>query len=164
MYSKEEFIQDIAYEFGIIKHLYTKIPEGQLGFRLSPYQRSTEELLRFLSNFAEAMMHALLKEDVSAFGPFTQEAKEMDIQSFPERIDRQVGAVTELFAQFTDEEMAKTADLFNTGVRLPKRVLLINLVWKQLVQYKMQLFLHAKASGNKDIFTSNLAMGMDQKK
>jgi hypothetical protein len=49
MYRKDDFLASLKKEAKIIRHLATTIPAGQLGYRPTPGQRSTLELLQYLS-------------------------------------------------------------------------------------------------------------------
>jgi len=49
MINKEQLLAACRHEINIIKHLAEKIPTGGAGYRFTPPQRSTTELLRYLT-------------------------------------------------------------------------------------------------------------------
>lgn len=70
MYTKENFEKSFKNELRVIKHLATKIPEGKGDYRPSPSQRSTLELLQYLSGVGSATMKAVLTSDAKAYANY----------------------------------------------------------------------------------------------
>ncbi len=166
MYTKENFLNDVIFELGIIKHLATKIPEGGLEYRPTPAQRSTLELLQFLSTSGIVMMTAVYEGEMNRHPENTEkyEARRatVTLENFTEIIDLEIAEMKEVFAKFTDADLEVPIDLFNVGFAMPKRLMLMSTVLKQIIMYKMQLFLYAKAAGNSSLKTMNLVMGKDE--
>lgn len=158
MITKEKYLAAVHNEFRIIKHLITKIPAAGHDYRPSEKQRSTLELLAYLSAIGSSMMTSLLTgtwpEDYQA------RIESVTIENVSEKIDEEEAKIAELFPRFTDAMMDESVDLFGMGFPETKSEYLLDLL-QILSAYKMQLFLYAKASGNHDIGTSNAWGGRD---
>ena len=159
MLTKQEFVVGVLDEFRIINHLFTTIPPGAFEYRPSANQRSTTELLQYLSIMGLEIVRAIRNGSFAAFGEAEQRAKALRPQEFPQAMERQAQQIQELLADMSDGELQESIDLFNTGKAAQRRVLLVNWLLKTLGAYKMQLFLYVKASGNPEIGTPDLWMG-----
>jgi hypothetical protein len=163
MISKQQFEASVLDEFRIIKHLATKVLPGTLDWRPSPKQRSILELMQYLSQSGATFTEVILKVDVSLFGASSEKAKSVTPDNFAEHMDAQAEKFKELFAQFTDEELATEIDLWGTGRKQTKAESLFNGMLKGLTAYRMQLFTFIKASGRDDIGTNDVWQGVDSK-
>lgn len=161
MYSKDHFLGAISHEVKVIKHLASKIPTGADNYKPTEKQRNLLELLQYLSIMTPAMLKMILTVDYSTFAAYTAKSESTTRDNFDERMDESLTETTELFNQFTDEELDKEVDMF--GTKQTKRLFLLN-VLTMLAAYKMQLFLYIKSAGNAEIGTSNVWRGMDQTK
>lgn len=160
MYTKENFLNTITHEFAVIKHLAEKIPPHTEGYKPTENQRTTLELLQYLSVVFGVATKAIVTGDMAVFGTDMPAAANTTSENFYEMMDRQETLMAELVSGLNDEEMAMTMNMFNQGEK-SKGVYLIEAVMKWIVAYKMQLFLYIKASGNSNIGTSNLWAGVD---
>lgn len=160
MYTKQDFINSINQETRIIKHLFEKIPEGKLEHKLTEKQRTTLELLQYLSVIASAGVRVIVENDQSIFTKYMEASKETHQDNFIEIMDKQVKDIEEYLKNVTEEDLKVEVNIFNAGTR-SKGVYLVEFVLKWLVAYKMQLFLYIKSAGNDKISTSNLWAGMD---
>ena len=158
MFSKELIWSSFAKELHIIKHLATKVPAGKEHHKPTEKQRTTLELIQYLSIMGVALLRVYLEENPKAFGEYTERSKGVTIENFGEMMDKQESEMKEVFAKFTDAELNKEIELW--GMKGTKAMFLLNTL-KMLTGYKMQLFLYAKASGNHTLGTSNVWAGMD---
>lgn len=163
MITREEYIESLKQEFKILKHLHSKILPGTENFRFSDNQRSILELMQYLSISTIAGLECILVGNGSPFQEYGAKSKETTLENFVEKIDEQEKAVEETFAKLTDEELQKSADLWNMGAEERKGSMLISLVLKGITAYRLQLFTLIKASGRGDIGTSDAWRGMDSK-
>jgi hypothetical protein len=160
MYTKENFLNTVTHEFSVIKHLAEKVPPQTEGYKPTEKQRTTLELLRYISVVFGVAAKAIVTGDMSVFGTDMPASANTSLENFSEMMDKQLMLITELVSPMSDEDMAMTMNMFNQGEK-PKGVYLIESVMKWIVAYKMQLFLYIKASGNSTISTSNLWAGVD---
>ena len=162
MFDKTDFVNSLAHEIKCIKHLATKVAPGALDYRPTLGQRSTLELLGFLSNVVSAGMTAVLEEGFTGgYAKYKERRAEVTLENFAIHMDEQSADITSILEKFTDEEMEKDLDLFGIGHVMKKRAWLVETVLKWVVAYKMQLFLYIKANGVSTIGTMDLWQGMD---
>src|SRR4030095_13928410 len=78
--TKSELIASLQHEVHVLLHLASKIDRGQLDYRPTPKQRSTFELLKYLSYMGPVMVEAANAGgfDRSAWGAETQAAEMRD--------------------------------------------------------------------------------------
>ncbi len=161
MLTKDDLLAAMLRECDICVHLHGKLPADGLAFRFTPPQRSTLELLRYLSIVGLGATRGLVEGSWDAYHALEQEAEGLASSDFPAAMERQKAGLTEYFGGLTDDDLAsRTADLpWQPGTKLGSALLL--LPYGSLVAYRMQLFLHAKAAGNADIDTANCWAGID---
>ncbi len=160
MYSKQNLVASLSNEFRVIRHLITKMPEGAMDYKPTEKQRTTLELLQYLSIVAPATIDCVYQGDTKAFMPYVEISKTVTADNFSEIFDRHEKLAHEILEKFTDETLHEKINLFNMG-EMTKGVYLVETILKWIVAYKMQLFLYIKAAGNTSIGTSNLWGGMD---
>lgn len=156
MYTKESFIKSLENEVRIIKHLATKIPEGTLDYRPTPGQRSTIELLKYLSAAGSGMMKAVLHNDTKVLADFEEFRNSVTLENFGEKMDIQEKEMKEMFAQFKEEDYGKEVDFYGKALVSEH---MINIL-RTFSAYRMQLFLYIKANGVQ-LGTMNVWAGMD---
>ena len=158
MISKEQYWQSIASEFRILKHLVTKIPADKHHHKPTEKQRTTLELLQFLSYFGSSAFQHYLTGDMGGYGKGSEAAKSVTVENFSAMIDAEEARMKELFAKFTDAELATEISLW--GRTQTKAIFLLDFL-KMFAAYKMQLFLYIKQSGVHSVGTANVWAGMD---
>lgn len=162
MITKDDLLTAMSLECDIAIHLHSKLTPQAAGYRPSPDQRSTEELLRYLAICGIAETTSMLKADWKLFAPFRERTATLPVAEFPAAMARQKGELAELFRGITPEQFAtQAAPMPGGSVTLPLGVAILNGPLKWLSAYKMELFVYAKASGAHDISTSNAWRGMD---
>jgi hypothetical protein len=160
MYTKQDFINSTLHEMNVIKHLAEKIPADTLGYKPTEGQRTTLELLQYLSIVAAAGSEMVLKNDHTVFAPYTDIAKETTLENFAAAMDATEAKFKQLMDETTDEALAKPMSMFG-GPEKSTAAYLVDGPGKWLTAYKMQLFLYIKASGNSSLGTSNVWGGFD---
>jgi len=163
MYTKDQLLASLKSETAIIKHLAGCVPAGQLGYRPTPAQRSTGELLQYLTYTAEASVRYGITGTWDGYDAIEAAAKTVTPETFAKAMDRQLRQVTALLKPFSDKQLAKKPAKHWNGKSMTLAVLLVELALKTLVAYRMQLFLAAKASGASTIGSSDLWMGKTTK-
>lgn len=161
MITKSDLLDSMLHECTVAQHLYSKLRPESLEYRPSPTQRSTAELLQYLSVIGIAGTTCMAERDWKRFAPFSERAKAMTSDGFVEAMDRQKAELIDLFKGLTEERLAtQEAPIPGGGVQ-PLAVALMNGPIKWLTAYKLQLFLYAKASGVHEIGTPNAWRGVD---
>lgn len=159
--TKAELIASLQNEVRILLHLAGKVDRARLDYRPSPKQRSTLELLRYLT-----MMGPELVRDIRAGG--FDEAKWTAAEQAAGTLDfdgtlRALSAQKELYAQLLgdmpDADFRVTIDLF--GQKDTRGSHLVNMVLAGCAAYRTQIFLYLKACGREELGTSNLWGGVD---
>jgi hypothetical protein len=158
MITKQEYIDSLAKEFQIIKHLAEKIKPEQLDHKPTDAQRTMAELLQYLSVIFIAGVDGTVTGDGSAYkkyfgGPMPT------LENFAEMMDTEEKQVREFIEPLSDEDLKGEINMWG---RTQSRALHLIGLLKIAAAYKMQLFLYMKQTGTKDIGTMNLWAGMDQ--
>ena len=157
MLGKDDLVATMSLECDILKHLFTKLPredwQSTLDWRPTPDQRSTLELLRYLSycGIGACLAYCGLgtRDD---WKRLSQQAEAMSADDFPEAMERQKREIVELFERLTDEDLStrKAKNPRGQEMTLGRAVLDMPIRW--LVGYRMQLFLYARQIGA-DVWT-----------
>jgi hypothetical protein len=161
MITKEQFARSAARECDIIVHLFSKIPPDAYAYQPSPQQRTTLDLLRYISICASASIHCMVHKDWKLFAAFRERVKEMPASEFPAAMERQKQEILEFLDSVSEETLATQEAPMPGGMMLPLGMAVLEGPLKWLTAYKMQLFLYAKASGATELKTSNLWRGTD---
>lgn len=168
--TKDIVLESILHEYELIKHLYEKLPEGQMDFKPRENMRSTLELLRYLSYIGPASVEFFLvgsdptktsEERFAVFRTYSSEFKEMKAEDFVKRLTEQRDRVHVMIKGFNEADLVKET-LLPWGEKTTMIKALLNNTLKWLTAYRMQLFLYAKTTGA-DISTSNNWRGEDRK-
>lgn len=162
MITKEQLLAAIIREIDIYKHLYTKLGAHSHGYRPSPAQRSTVDLLRYLAICGIGGLQSLAGGDFKIFSEYSARVKEMPAEDFPMAMDRQKTEIEGFFDSLSEETLQSQEATMPGGWKLPLGAAIMNGPLKWLTAYKMQLFLYAKANGA-DVVTSNVWAGMDRR-
>ena len=157
MYSKESFWKSVQNEIRIIKHLATKVPSGKFDYKPSEAQRSTLELMQYLSACGSTTMKAILTENKNSYEDYTDFKASVTPENFAEKMDAQEADMKEMFAKFTDEDLQKVFDYYGTRTKAEH---MVDGILKTFSAYRMQLFLYVKACGA-FVSTMDVWAGMD---
>lgn len=160
MYTKENLMNALSNEFRIIKHLAEKIPADTERYKPTEKQRTTLELLQYLSMIFVSCAKYIKDADMGIFKEESEKSVNVTIANFAESMDAQEAEVKEIMNQFTDEDLETMFDMFKQGEKT-KMVWLVESFLRFSAAYKMQLFLYIKSSGNTSLGTSNVWGGMD---
>jgi hypothetical protein len=164
MYTKQQFLKSLKLETKIIKHLATQVPAGQLEYRPTPAQRSTIELMRFLTLTAYGSARWAVEQQWEFWDALEAESKKVEAATFAKAMDRQVKAIEKLLKPLNDKQLVKKTTKTWSGSKLSLGEGLVDMVLKSLVAYRMQLFLYAKASGAAHLTSSDCWQGKPAKK
>lgn len=156
-----ELIASLQNEVRILLHLATKIDRNQLDYRPTPKQRSTIELLRYLSIMGPGLVPAIKSGnfDGAAWGTAVAAAEAKDLDAILADIAAQSDMYAAQLSPMTDATMAEKFEMF--GRTESRGSYLVNLVLAGHAAYRTQLFCYLKACGRDELNTMNLWAGMD---
>jgi len=160
--TKDELITSLQHEVKVLLHLAGKIDRSMLDYRPAPKQRSTMELLRYLS-----MMGPTIIEYAKATTPdpnlWADAAKKADARDFDQTVAA-IAAQKDLYAKIlggmTDADFRSGVMNF-TGGKTTRGSRIVTLVLAGCAAYRTQLFLYLKACGREELGTMNLWAGAD---
>jgi hypothetical protein len=131
-----------------------------LDYRPAPKQRSSLELLRYLS----VMGPGLVQAAKAGFNPetWTKASQEADARNFEQTLEI-IRGHADLYAStlgaWSDEDFRTEIEMF--GSKTSRGAFLVNLVLCGCAAYRTQLFLYLKACGRDELSTMNLWGGVD---
>ena len=156
MFSIDSFIHSFSLECNICIRLYHKMHPGAVDYRPTPGQRSTLELLRYLSYGPYNCIRRVLAGDWSVGRPTAEVTRDMPPSDFPVRMKWQSDEVARLMKTANLIALEQDTFTFPWGDAMKKGECLTNQPLKWLVAYRMQLFLYLKAAGARDLGTKDL--------
>ena len=159
--TKEELIASLQNEVRILLHLASKIDRNQLDYRPTPKQRSTIELLRYLTIMGPSLIPAIKTGtfDGAAFGAAQAAANAMNFDQVLAAIEKQSSGYAQQLAGFSDADLRGEVEMF--GRKSSRGSIIVNLVLCGCAAYRTQLFCYLKACGRDELNTMNLWAGMD---
>ena len=159
--TKSELIGSLQHEVRILVHLASKIDRSNLEYRPTPKQRSTIELLRYLT-----IMGPMLVKFAKAgsFDPaqWTVEEKaaaERSVDQTIAAIEAQAETYAKLLGDISDADFRAEIEMF--GNKTTRGAFIVNLVLCGHAAYRTQLFCYLKACGREELSTMNLWAGVD---
>ncbi len=160
--SKVELIASLQNEVRLAVHLASKAAPAHLDYRPSASQRSTLELIRYISMMGPTIIRWSLA-NTSDFDIWTRAeaaSKERSFEQAKAAIAAQHAEYGDLLSGLTDADFRAEVTDFD-GKKTSRGAFLTNLVLSGCAAYRMQLFLYLKASGAPAINSGNLWSGMD---
>jgi len=159
--TKAELIGSLQNEVRILLHLATKIDGTSLDYRPTPKQRSSIELLRYLSLMGPLLIQAAR---TGTFDPVVwtaaqQAAEGRDLSQTLDVIAAQADQFTTIIGDMTDDDFRGEIELF--GRKATRGSFIVNTVLCGYAAYRTQLFVYLKACGRTELNTMNLWAGMD---
>ena len=159
--TKSELLAALQHEVHILLHLISKIEPGMVDYRPTPKQRSTIELLRYLSNMGPFLLSAIKAGafDGAAWQAGADAAATKDLAQITESIAGMSQKYEQLVGSYTDEDFRGEIDMF--GRKASRGFHIVGFVLGGHAAYRTQLFLYLKANGREELGTMNLWGGMD---
>jgi hypothetical protein len=164
MVSKDDVLETLLLECDICTHLFEKLPEGALDYRPTLTQRSTLELLRYLSFSGIGFVAAVVHGDWDVYSKGAEGSSSLAAEDFPEAMRRQKDALREAFAGLTEEHLETGRCTMPWGTEMSVGRGLLMLPLRSMAAYRMQLFLYAKSAGNEEIWTPDCWAGVSMEK
>lgn len=158
--TKPELIGMLQHEAHILKHLITKIEPSMVDYRPTPKQRSTLELLQYLSIMGPAMIEgAKAGFDPAVWGARQQEAAARNLEQTARVIAGLADTYASLLGTYSDDDFRTEIEMF--GRTSTRGVFLVRVVLGGHAAYRTQLFLYLKSCGRAELGTMNLWGGAD---
>ena len=159
--TKSELIGSLQKEVDILLHLASKIDRTVLDYRPTPKQRSTIELLKYLSVMGPQLVLATKAGgfDPAAFTAASQAAEARNFDGTLAAIAAQKDTYATLLADMSDADFRMPIEMF--GNKTTKGAFIVNLVLCGCAAYRTQLFVYLKACGREELSTMNLWAGVD---
>ena len=159
--SKSELIASLQNEVRILLHLASKVEPSMVDYRPTPKQRSTLELLQYLTIMGPMLVKAAKggSFDTAAWGEAEAASKQRDFAQTVKSLETQADTYASLLGDMTDEQFREETDFF--GRKSSRGALIVNMVLAGHAAYRTQLFVYLKACGREELNTMNLWAGMD---
>jgi hypothetical protein len=163
MITKTQIAAEMGRECDISKHVFSKLPAVSYDYKPTPEQRTTTELLRYLSICGIAGIRSLDESNWKVFGEYVARVAEMKPEDFPAAMDRQKAEIKAFFDSVSEQTLETRDAGLPLGGTLKLGEAILALPFKWIPAYKLQLFLYAKSCGCSSIGTANAWMGIDWK-
>lgn len=159
--SKDELIGCLQKEVHILAHLCGKVEAGMLSYKPTEKQRSTLELLQYLSMMGPELLKCIRDGafDMEGWGKAEAAAKAMDFEGVKAAIAAQMDLYATFLGGMSEEELAGEVSLFETKVSRARHI--IDFIVCGHAAYRTQLFCYLKANGREELGTMNLWAGVD---
>lgn len=159
--TKSELITALQNEVRILLHLASKIDRAKLDYRPTPKQRSTIELLRYLTLMGPMLVQAATRGtfDPAAWTAEQKAAEARDFDQTLEALGRQPHTYATLLGNMPDSDLRADIEMF--GNKSTRGAFIVNMVLCGCAAYRTQLFLYLKACGREELTTMNLWGGAD---
>jgi hypothetical protein len=160
--TRSELVASLQNEVRILLHLAGKIDPPTLDYRPSPKQRSTLDLLKYLSVMGPMLVRYALADapDPAIFRTASQAAEARDFDQTLAAIAAQSEEYAALLADVSDAHLRSEFKGFD-GKMTTRGCFIVNLVLSGCAAYRTQLFLYLKACGREELSTYNLWAGID---
>lgn len=157
MITKDQYLGAMKKEFDIINHLGEKVTAEQLTWKPTEGQRTTQELMQYLTHIFVMGADSVASGDGEAYKKYVG-SPAPTLETFIQMMNDQWGKFSGFVEPLTDEELS--ADVTMWGKTQSRAMHLIGLL-NIAAAYKMQLFLYMKQTGMEHLNTMNLWAGMD---
>lgn len=159
--TKSELTAALQHEVHILLHLATKIDRTKLDYRPTTKQRSTLELLQYLSMMGPVIVDMVKagRFDAEAWTVEEEKAKSRDLDQTLAVIAAQREGYARQLADVSDEDLRSEIEMF--GNRASRGYFLVTMVLSGFAAYRTQLFVYLKACGREELSTMNLWAGVD---
>jgi hypothetical protein len=149
-------------EVRLLQHLITKIDPAMLDYRPTPKQRSTIDLLKYLTNMGPTLVRYAKGQplDTAAMSAAIEVANARSFDETVTALAAHSDLYVELLADMSDDDFRAETMGFD-GLPVTRGQFMTFHVLGQCAAYRTQLFLYLKACGREELNTMNLWVGMD---
>lgn len=159
--TKAELLASLQHETNILTHLAGKIEPAMIDYRPTPKQRSTLELLRYMTLMGPQLVVAAKAGvfDTTAWTEAEHAAAARDFEQTVAHLAAQGAEYERLLADMSDDDLRTEIEMF--GRTVTRGAFMVNLVLCGHAAYRTQLFLYLKSCGREELNTMNLWAGVD---
>lgn len=161
MITRDQLLSSMRHETNVIKHLALRVPAGKLDWRPTPKQRSTLELLQYLTTCGVIGVKSMIHGNWDHVAAIDTAAAAVTPATFAAAMDRQMAELEKDINAIPEKDLRTRAATMPWGAPTVLGLSLVDCGLKPLVAYRMQLFLYAKESGAADIGPANCWVGVD---
>lgn len=156
-----ELTGSLQNEVRILLHLASKVEPAMLEYRPTPKQRSTLELLQYLTIMGPELIAAAKSGafDMASWTAAEQAATARDFAQTLDALRAQSDRYAELLGAMSEADMRGEIEMF--GTKTSRGAFIVNLVLSGCAAYRTQLFLYLKSCGREELSTMNLWAGAD---
>jgi hypothetical protein len=156
MISIESYLKLFEKETQICIRLFQKMPTGGLDYRPTLGQRSTRELLQYLSYGPYNAVRRIVEGEWGGGKSTVEITKDWPASDFIRNMQWQATEVRRLLSHARMDDLATKTITFPWGHTQNRGLALIEYPFNWLASYRMQLFLYLKAAGAKELGTADL--------
>lgn len=159
--SKAELIASLKQEVRILVHLCGKVDRARVDYRPTPKQRSTIELLRYLTIMGPELAKAVKSGtfDPASWTAAEETAKARDFDRTVAALAAQADVYDEVLGTMSAADFRSEIEMF--GQKASRGFFIVNFVLSGHAAYRTQLFCYLKACGREELGTMNLWAGVD---
>lgn len=159
--ARDELIGSLRHEVKILLHLAGKVDRARLDYRPTPKQRSTLELLRYLTFMGPGLIEVARTGtfDPAAWTALEKKAEQLDFDQAVAAIGAQADAYARLIGAMSEADLR--VPITPWGEPTSRGLFMVSFVLCGHAAYRTQLFLYLKACGREELGTSNLWDGED---
>jgi hypothetical protein len=159
--TKTELIASLQNEVRILLHLAGKADRARLDYRPTTKQRSTLELLSYLTIMGPELVRIAKTGvfDEAAWTAAEASAKALDFDQACAAIATHADTYATLLGDLSDADFRTEIEAF--GEKTSRGAFIVNNVLCGCAAYRTQLFLYLKACGREELNTMNLWAGVD---
>jgi hypothetical protein len=160
--SKSDLIASLQNEVRVLLHLVGKVDRAQLDYRPTPGQRSTLELVRYLSMMGPTLIAYALgtPPDIAVWTSAEEASKSLDFDQAIAQIAAHHDRYAALLAPVPDARFGETFTDFD-GTQTKLGIFIVTYALMGLAAYKTQLFVYLKACGRDELSSANPWDGVD---
>ncbi|MHC4956373.1 MAG: hypothetical protein ACYTGZ_21230 [Planctomycetota bacterium] len=161
MLTLDQLISSCAHETKIIKNLANHIPDGGLDYRPTPGQRSTLELMQYMTRMSAGPMCYANDNNWDRGIAMHEGTQKVTPDTFAAEMDKQMEIIREEAAKLEGKPFEDTPSAMPWQEPCTLGEFLVNAVLKTFPAYRMQYFLYLKAAGASELSTYQCWVGMD---
>ena len=159
--TRDELVRCLPKEARILVHLCGKVRPEMLDYRPTEKQRSTLELLRYMTIMGRVLVPSVKQGSflVEQWTAAEAIASTLPFEAVASDLERLGADYAAILSTFTDEDLRGEIELF--GERQSRGAMLVDLIVCGHAAYRAQLFCYLKACGRTELNTMNLWAGVD---
>lgn len=160
--TKDELLSSLQKESRILGHLADKVEPSMVDYRPTPKQRSSLELLRYMTIMGPQLVQAA-KAGGFSMDSWTEASKAAEARDWNQTVAAIKGQGDEyakLLGDMSDADLRAQMTGFD-GQPVSKGAFIVNLVVAGHAAYRTQLFCYLKSCGREELSTYNLWQGVD---